>query len=509
MSSCSSSGMGDLASCTTGMGFPKSVIQVRLDNHYAARIYTTSSPVSGEVTIATRRDTPFDSIQILLVGNSKTTVEGVNGCHQVTHTFLKVPMPVPESSYPDPRVLEAGRIYTVPFHFVIPQYLTMNACNHAVRSDLVRDHHVLLPPSMHEWERDDLAPRMAQVEYVICARVFRRAEAEGKNTKLLEATQRIRVLPASAEEPPVSVTKHDRLYTLSKSKTLRKGLFSGKLGRVTAVGTQPPPVIVHPDGFGPITATGTTARVELAFDPAVIDILPPSVSAISGKIVAHTFYSGGPIANLPNVGDWSREATIDKRGSYAASVSLPGLSAGKVRWKQQLSAAVRRDSGYSSQSNEGDETAFSDVESPEERTKQRRSSHEKTGSKAKHRQRADSGGSPIYHVATLDIPIDLPLDKKTFIPTFHSCIASRVYVLQLALTLGTGSASTTLNLSLPIQVMVGSADQGLDAELPSFETAVEESEADAHLLPRVIQVPHQEYTLTSSLPGYGDSAPWR
>jgi hypothetical protein len=112
-------------------------------------------------------------------------------------------------------------------------------------------------------------------------------------------------------------------------------------------------------------------------------------------------------------------------------------------------------------------------------------------------------GSSVVHSAILQVPIKLPLHKKTFIPTFHSCIASRVYTLQLALSVSSGTTSSTINLSVPLQVAVDMDDQqGMG--LPSFETAVEEAAADEYLRPRMLSVPDVHYQQTSTLPGYGE-----
>lgn len=494
------------------LAIPRSSININLENHYSSKVYTSLSPVSGKVSITTKRDVRFDSIQILLMGTTTTRVEGVNSPHQVTHTFLKVAMPIPESSYPVPRILESGHTYTIPFNFVIPSYLTDHACNHHILSENVRGAHVLLPPSMGFWEKDDLAPQMAEVEYAIKARVFREEELGGKKIKVMEASQRIRVLPASVEEPPLNLTKHDKLYALSKSKTLKKNILSGKLGRLTAEAAQPPAVVVRPDGRG---AASSTARVQLRFDPASTEMLPPKITGVSAKVVGHTFYSSGTIPSLPNLGDWNKAVGADRRGSYSTSVALTGTQQQPVAtaWVQQLYAGVRRDSGYSSESPEAgsddvDDLSCSDRERASAPLHHNHARRERT-SKSRKGSSSSNSSSPLFHTTTISVPIVLPVDRKTFIPTFHSCIASRVYVLQLSISIGgSGSSSTTLSLAVPLQVVVGAEEgpAGTNADgLPSFEVAVGEAEADEYLRPRVIQVPDAQFRETSLLPGYGAS----
>lgn len=466
--------------------FPKSNIDINLSNHYRSKIYTSSSPIKGDVTITTKRDVSFDSIQILLMGHTKSRVEGMNP-HDVTHTFLKMIMPVPESIYPVPRMLETGRTYTIPFNFVIPNQLTINACNHHMQSDRLQDQHVLLPPSMGRWEKDDMAPEMARVEYQIKARVLRQDDFGGKSVRIMEATQTIKVLPASVEEPPLNVTEQDRLYVMSKTKTLRKNLLASKLGHLTATAIQPSPAVLRADGSR--LASRPTAQINLSFDPASPDVLPPKITGITGKVTAHTFFSSSTIPTFPNLGDWNQPFTSEKRGSYSTSVSLPAVAVPKARWAQHLSAQARRDSGYASDLNEQHSDSGNAAH-------KRKSEHQ--------RQSSTSGGtSPVYHTASLQIPVDLPTDRKTFVPTFHSCIASRVYTLHLSLAVATGSATSTVSLTVPLQVAVeADFQQGGNMDLPSFEAAVEEAEADAHLRPRVLAVPEHQFTETSVLPGY-------
>jgi hypothetical protein len=92
------SAAGSAPSTSSKMPYPKSDVKFHLKDHHSSKVYTTSSPVAGDVTITTKREVPFDSIQILLLGNTKTTFDGMNVPQEVTHTFLKMMMPVPEST---------------------------------------------------------------------------------------------------------------------------------------------------------------------------------------------------------------------------------------------------------------------------------------------------------------------------------------------------------------------------------------------------------------------------
>ncbi|KAK4204077.1 hypothetical protein QBC40DRAFT_273330 [Triangularia verruculosa] len=466
---------------TRDLPFPKSDIRVHLKDHYHAKIYTSGSPVKGRVTITTKRDVRFDSIQIVLIGNTKASFDGMSFPQEITHTFLKMVMPVPESSYPLPKVLETGETYTIPFNFVIPSQLTINACNHKRLSDQLQDHHVLLPPSMGGgWEKDDMAPRMTRVEYSVKARVLRETvSATGprpedtvvKKTRIMEGVHNIQVLPSTPEEPPLNITPKDRLYTMTKSKTLRKSfILSTKLGKITAEAHQPSAAVISSDGKSLVSRP--SMRVSLTFDPEHPSNIasPPQITSVSGKLTAHTFFSSGTISDYPNLGEqWNTPYVTDRRGQFFTSVSLPPVSSlPEISWTQRM-RNQRRDSGYGTESSSSSPPA-----------------------------RKEKQNSPVYLTSTVDIPISLPTDKKTFVPTFHGCIASRVYTLSLSLNIGTSSekkkktnSRTRVSLTVPLQIAVEQPpSQGVASglELPTFE----EAQADEHLRPRVLQVMSEE-----------------
>ncbi|KAL2016268.1 hypothetical protein VTK56DRAFT_4012 [Thermocarpiscus australiensis] len=502
ISASSASYISELSTGNKREPYPKSDISVNLKDHYSSKVYTSSSPISGDVTITTRRPVRFDSVQIVLLGHTKTIFEGISLPQDVTHTFLKMVMPIPESSYPVPRILEPGRTYTIPFNFVIPNQLTINACNHPMLSDQLQDHHVLLPPSLGGWQRDDMAPRMVQVEYIIKARVLREDDLGGRKARVMEATQTIQVLPATPEQPPLNITDKDKLYTMSKTKTLRKNILSTKLGRLTAVADQPNPAVLSADGRR--VMSHPTARVRLTFEPESPRTLPPQITAVSGKVTAHTYFSSGTISSFPNLGEWNPPYLADRRGQFFTSVGLPTFQlAEQPAWTPAPTVIVRRDSGYCSSSSNSD-SSDRELEVPSSKQKKNNNNNNNNKKKKKTNRLSTSSTptetttttqSPLYHTTVLDIPFSLPTDKKMFVPTFHSCIASRVYTLQLSLGLSTRGAAGTLTLTVPLQVAV---EEGHDARergglsalvdapgLPSFE----EVAADEHLRPRLLQVP--------------------
>lgn len=513
MSTSPSEAGSSLSAHARRLSFPKSDIQIHLKNHFKTKTYTSSSAVSGDVTITTQRDVRFDSIEIILLGSARTKTDGYSAPHESTYTFLKLIMPIPESTYPVPRVLESSRTLTVPFNFVLPNFLTLGACTHKVESEHVKGQHLCLPPSMGSWargnwEKDDLSPQMADIEYTIRARVWKQPELQARPTKVMEAVKSIQVLPTFPEDAPLSITKNDRLYCMSKTKAVRKNLLSAKLGRLTVSAEQPRAIMLRPDGH---VSTGTAAQLDLRFEPVCAGATPPKITAVSSKITAHTYFSAGPISGPPNMGDFTRAGVSDRRGVYSTSVNLPAAAPpGKLAWAAHQ---ARRDSGYFTDT--APENTASEGEDEEERQQAHPQRRRRTSttianlvrpSKQQNHQ-SPPPSPPVYHTATAHVPVArLPTSKKFFVPTFHSCIASRVYTLHVSLQVtasgGGGGGSTTLSLDLPLQVGVeppeaGPGPQG--EELPSFEDAV----VDEFFRPRVLSAPEVAFTETSVLPGYG------
>lgn len=494
------------------MGYPKSDIRIHLENHFKARAYTSSSPLSGEVTITTQRDVRFDVVEIILLGSSKTRTAGLNAPLGSNHVFLKLTMPIPESLYPVPRVIEAGTTLTVPFNFVFPNFLTLNACTHEVDSDHVRDQHLRPPPSMGSWaggiwEKDDLAPHMAEVEYCIKARVLRLSETQESSVKIMESIKPVQFIPVLAEDAPLGVMKNDRLYTMSKSKTIRKNLITAKMGELTVTGQQPRAIMLHPDGQ---IATGTTAQIDLKFEPVSAGISPPKITIHSSKITAHTYFSSGPIKTL-SMSKFDVSGGPERRGSYSKSVNLHTKPVESVTW---FTCQARRDSGYCSDTAQENIASEDDcgAEQQEQEQQQQRRRNSSTIANLVRPSKQQSPprrppASPVYHITTLQLPIRLPTEKWHFVPTFHTCIASRVYTLHVSLTVASGpTTSSTISVDLPIQVAVEAGAPGAAAEkedgLPSFEDAVEDAAVDELLRPRQLGVPQVTFQGTGMLPGY-------
>lgn len=469
-------------------------VQINIDGHFTSKVYTSGSAVSGHVLVEPLRETAFDSFEICFTGTVATRLDFVQSyTTNAVRTFMKLRMPLSNSDFPAARVFKSGESYQIPFHFIVPHQLTIGACNHSDEiPDLVKDQHLRLPPTMGYWSADDQAPDMTHIEYAVKARAFRAARSGTPGSTLMKAMSVVKVLPATPEDPPLGITLKDERYCMSKVKTIRKTMLSSKMGKLKATSSEPGAIILSGDGCG---ASSTCARVNLEFAPAAADQAPPKINSVQGKVIATTFFGSTPQNCLPNLGSKDNYASNGML-TYEGTHNLFNNRLDRVTWTERDLTMQRRDSGYSTLGTPGEEPHESDEDAGYFAPRQGKSKSNK------------SQGPPIRHSAQLEIPISIPVsNKKIFLPTFHNCLISRTYVLQLTLSVGPGN--TAMALSVPLQLGVEQRYEPQGDELPSFESALAEAEtqgADPHWQPRNAHGPSSSLRANFVLPTYDEVA---
>jgi hypothetical protein len=329
-------------------------------------------------------------------------------------------------------------------------------------------------------QHDDLAPEMTRISYAIRAKVIRNREEVEKEAVLVEGLKKLRVVPAVVEAPPLSIVDGNRDYVLSKTKLLKKGVFSGKLGRITVSADQTNAIIL-PSPASPSTSPATTmATLNLRFEPHDVSSEPPKLGSLTTKIKAITFYNVIPAQALPSTFYVTalNEAT---RGFYHTSIPLSSRRVTSVAWAKHGSEVtdLRRDSDSSTSSSDYSDSVLSPVQE-----------------------------SAVYYTATVLVPITLP-SSKTWVPTFHSCTVSRTYTIDISLTIhtpGAGVPASSASLHLPVQI-AAAGNQTQRRELSAAEAAAELARVDEFFTPRLIQVPSEELLENSVLRPAASIAP--
>ncbi|KAJ6095086.1 hypothetical protein N7467_002599 [Penicillium canescens] len=430
--------------------------------------YTTAESIDGTATITVEQDTRFDGIEIIFEGTSRTTVErascpGRTGSQQV---FLKLRQPIDETEYPAPRVLEAGRSYQYPFTFVVPDHLLPQVCTHAKNNAHIERSHTLLPPTLGDpmlasngkTLLDDMAPDMAQIAYIIRVSVLKKQQNGNALKSLGAVAKKIRVIPAVDEEPPVEIPPNSSLCT-RKEKSVKRGTLRGKLGRLVAASSQPKPIQLLPPSCEPKDTVSTVATVNLRFDP-IADEKPPRLGSMTSKLRANTFFSSSPWEDFPS--STGMPFAQIGRGLYTENVHLSTMCVESAQWtKQSTNDSLRRGSTDSSSS---------------------------AGSVGSTGPSSEFAGN-TYYTASVVIPITLP-KSKAFVPTFHTCLMSRTYALDLSLSYHTPAANVitpTISLSIPVQFT--SQTKYAESLKSSLGVTVTQEELDEFFHPRNVTSP--------------------
>ncbi|KAF2751520.1 hypothetical protein M011DRAFT_464243 [Sporormia fimetaria CBS 119925] len=452
----------------------KPVITIDLnDSHGRGKFissYSTMDNIEGTVFVTSASTTSFDNMEIAFVGSAHSFVDKVtptptiSGRTEASHRFLTLKQPISDADLPPLRKFEAGKKYAFPFSFTIPAQLLPKACPHSVSNENVRQSHLMLPPSTGDPDvsgfgstlLDDMAPEMARVTYMIRVRIVRN---QGANQSVLaDKSLKVRVKPAFQELPPLPVDIDDIEYRLRQEKVLKKGLFKGRLGTLTAQAVQPRPLTIPGARSTNNSPIATVARVLLRFDPSAESLEPPRLGSIVTKMRVSTYYASAPRHNFPTRSSLGFDLA---QGLYQQTICLSTLCIASAPWQQHTAAAnpspdiTRRDSAYSSSS------SATGILPPSKD------------------YRKDS-----FYTAEIIVPVTLP-NNKNFLPTFHSCLISRIYTLCLSVSAHTAAiGAPTLHLKVPIQICAeGSASGNENARARSAEE-VEARAANDLFLPR-------------------------
>lgn len=390
-----------------------------------------------------------------------------------------------ETTYPHPRVLESGRVYKFPFTFVVPDQLLPQSCSHPKTNSHIQQAHTQLPPSLGDPMLsgdgvsllDDMTPQMCQISYTIKVSISRKPLVEhGHARTLVAVAKKVRIVPAADEQPPLNVPDDSEDYCLRREKDVKKGLLRGRLGRLVMAASQPKPLqLGSPAKSDSTSPASTVATVHLRFDP-IHDEQPPKLGTLWSKLKVSTFYSTTAWRDFPARSPalaWSTDS-----GVYSETVPLSSRCIASVQWEKHTV--------------EGDLS--------------RRASMQSTSSAESIAGPSASYSGHTFYTASILVPITLPTEKA-FVPTFHSCLVSRIYTLELCVSYHTPNAnvlSPTCSLKIPIQITcersVNPAAGHIAAHTVTHHTEVDEE----FFRPRSIAPPDPEYIGRAVLP---DGAP--
>lgn len=416
----------------------------------------------------------------------------MGGRQESMHRFLKLVQPIRDEEYPQPRVLEANRIYEFPFHFAVPEQLPSKSCTHRYHHDAVREAHLQPPPSFGDPALsgfgstllDDLAPLMTKIVYSIRVEVYRNHASDDTQLVIAEASKKLRVKPAFEEQPPLDLDiygKHED-YTLREEKTIRKGMLKGKLGRLVMETTQPSgfrlPAVIPGETIPPVN---TKVRLALRFDPTDDNAVPPKLGSVNSKLKIATFFSCTPRTSFPSRTSLVYDGSL---GYISEFLNLSSMCVANVEWRKHDSSespVSRRASAASRNS------VVSNIRT------------NSSGAQAILEPSSEYKGKSFY-TATILVPLALPMNKN-LVPSFHTCLVSRVYGLHVGLSVSGQAIGSSVTLKLPVQISSEGSAGTVERRRQSTFVQQAQIDADAAFEPRNMGPPPEAFLGQSQLPG--------
>jgi hypothetical protein len=421
-------------------------IEVHLESN--SNEFTTGDRIHGKIVIESpHAETPFDTIEIKLMGQSKTFVDlmsALPGHQEITkssQTFLTLRQPGLEARCPLDRTLQRGTTYDFPFEFVVPKRLVDGSCGHQIASPAVREAHLALPPSFSRHDSvgkggdvDATVPETTIINYGISATIFKskKLNASKGPTTLATAWREILVVPCTDAALPTDINKTTRGaapsdHCLRSVKKMSKGIIRSSLGTVTVEATQPKRLKLkrREDGGASHRFCTVPVNVMLRFDNKNRSTAKaPQVSKITSRLEVNTFYTTSNHQDLPQKND----SVYDRnRRVYTKHLPSTSFSPEKVVWRTAKTQS--KDELFL-------EPAHLEIKDLAAETLSTPNSSSRT--------------------ADLLVPVSIPV-PTTLVPSFHSCLISRTYILETSIKLTSQGCTRTANLRLPLQI---SADMG-------------------------------------------------
>lgn len=331
----------------------------------------------------------------------------------ITHNFLTLRQPMDCTRYPKAKTFQRGVVYRFPFLFVVPDRLLPSSCTHPKCSWSLQQAHTSLPPTMRDQVHtccnsrplDDLTPSTTKIVYLLTATIANKSA--NRTETIASVGKKIRITPTVTEDPPLSISDDSTVYRTKTDITVRQGLRRSECGQLTLSAIQPRPIQVQLAANGLSSHTiGTMATLNLRFTPAGDDE-PPQLITLSSKLKALTFQAIEPQTQFPTNSPMLDHSKINRR-TCQRTIPLLSFGVSSVRWDKHDTSS-----------------------------------------------RDGNCRGKLYYTASIIIPTTLP-SGKTFVPTFHSCFVSRVYVLKLAISyISHNRFRKTASIKIPVQITCG------------------------------------------------------
>lgn len=413
-------------------------IKVKESKQNPKNVYSTHDQIAGNVYLTLKENTFVHDLSITFNGRCTTILTNLQPWSNASastrrqHTFLCVDQPIESCTISHLRANKASRDYEVPFTFTVPEYLTSHACCHNTVSNVVKQAHLLLPPSLGQTRgtmdvMDSFTPENAKIEYTICVRLKLSLRHESP-IKMIEKELPVLVMPTRAEEPPLVLQAENTSYRMQTRKNVHNSTtkIRGRTGKLTATTSQPGPLNAYQklqpgDGM-------TMLIVNLRFDPTDKSELPPHILSVRNQLHAYTFCNSSSYDTIPIPSDF--DADTDSSNLHKRSAEMAKHDIGGVRW-------LRHNNTPKPNHYNDEKASYVSAQSVNDY-------------------------SATFYTTSIQIPITHPQQKKkrssTYIaPSFNSCIICRNYALEVKIAYRCSSSSKSPSAcSSDSESMVGS-----------------------------------------------------
>ena len=302
---------------------------------------------------------------------------------------------------------------------------------YATTSEIVREAHLHLPPTFGDAEltrqlnlTDDLAPDNTSIRYGIYAKLISEEVAADETTPSVIAAQvrKVRIVPAHSNTT-FGISAETR-SKMRKEKTIHSGFMYAKKSGLTLEAGQPPALYLPKLDSTSSSSISGVARIHMRFDPADDTCKPPKPDKLVAILQTYTLFASTTRHNFPVIAS----AHIDSsQFTHSHHRVLSRRSVAGVEWK------IHNDYNSCPPSHiNGTSPSYSFIPQP---------------------SKIYRGG--LFYTTEILIPIALPSDT-TFVPSFHSCMLSRIYSLELFLSMYGGITGSDMEVTIPVQILAPS-----------------------------------------------------
>lgn len=435
--------------CETASPTKPIILDLKIDNK---RSLTSLEHFTGQLTIKALTDTCFENLEIKLTGTSRTygrrVVPQAPTARTVTtaHRFLELTQP--DIIIPEHRLFKAGCLYEFPFEFAVPDCMLPTTCRHAVASPNLHAYHISMPPSFGDHELgdvDDCAPRHASVEYRVAASIQMPSKT-GECSEIASASEPIRFTPK--ERAGASCVEDWGPIRLCRAEMSLSKLWKRPSRRLVIASVHSTP-FVSKDLHESVWCSELSGRVtiDLSFYPADDGAEAPRHIDFNAFLRTRTISAVSPLTQLPSDNPWFGPE-IDKH--TAPSIILSPQVIKNIEWVQDPHGFIRPDEDCPT------------YDAP-----------------------------PAYavpQVATSKLcysaQITASLNAKSaflLVPTFHSCLITRAYDLDIRLSLPGSSIGfgPSTRIQVPAQVVAEAVTARRDSAVYQHKTISPEVGRDA------------------------------